>query len=318
MRSLFTKLKAQAATGAACYLVALIESEGSTPRSSGAYMLVGAEGLLYGTIGGGGMEYAAQRLAQQWLQQGESGSFCRLYDLTPAAGMACGGYCQVQFCYLAAPDAAALAQQGLTAISLGQPWWFLLPLESSEALPQLRQDLQLAGRRGKLQTPEGSYYAEQYDYDGSVYVFGAGHVARELVPLLCHLGFSCNVFDDRADFADAAAFPGARQVRQVDFKQLGAVCSLTDADYAVVMTRGHVHDANCERYLLTTPVGYIGIMGSKNKAALARAALLSEGYTEQQLSRITTPIGLAIGSETPAEIAVSIAAQLIQVRAGKQ
>ena len=97
------------------------------------------------------------------------------------------------------------------------------------------------------------------------YVFGAGHVARELVPLLSHLGFKCIVLDDRAEFADAAAFPQAEHVQQVDFTKLQEVCSLTAKDYAVVMTRGHVHDANVERYLLTTPVGYIGIMGSKNK-----------------------------------------------------
>ena len=82
----------------------------------------------------------------------------------------------------------------------------------------------------------------------------------------------------------------------------------------MVMTRGHIHDANCERFLLNTPVGYIGVMGSKNKAKLAREALLADGYSEAQLERITTPIGLDIGSETPAEIAVSIAAQLIKVR----
>ena len=64
------------------------------------------------------------------------------------------------------------------------------------------------------------------------------------------------------------------------------------------MTRGHVHDANVERYMLTTPVGYIGIMGSKNKAAMARAALLADGYSEQQLARVITPIGIDIGSET--------------------
>ena len=132
---------------------------------------------------------------------------------------------------------------------------------------------------------------------------------------MCHLGFKCIVLDDREEFADAAAFPQAEHVQQVDFTKLQEVCSLTAKDYAVVMTRGHVHDANVERYLLTTPVGYIGIMGSKNKAAMARAALLADGYSEQQLARVITPIGIDIGSETPAEIAVSIAAQLIQTRA---
>ena len=74
---------------------------------------------------------------------------------------------------------------------------------------------------------------------------------------------------------------------------------------------------NCERFLLKTRVHYIGIMGSKNKARLAREALLAEGYSEAELARITTPIGIDIGSETPAEIAVSIAAQLIQIRSNK-
>ena len=315
MKHLMKRIRSQALGSRPCYLVTLIESEGSTPRTSGAYMLVGAKGLLYGTIGGGGMEYAAQQLAQQRLQFG-GGSFVKTFDLSPAAGMACGGSCQVQFCYLPAEEKTLdLAEEALSAMKQRAPWWFLLPLGEYNALPQIKKDLPLAGRRGVINIDGCTYYAEQFDYDGAVYVFGAGHVARELVPLLCHLGFKCIVLDDREEFADAAAFPQAEHVQQVDFTKLQEVCSLTAKDYAVVMTRGHVHDANVERYLLTTSVGYIGIMGSKNKAAMARAALLADGYSEQQLARVITPIGIDIGSETPAEIAVSIAAQLIQTRA---
>lgn len=313
MKALFEALRKQLNKNLPCYLVALIESEGSTPRSSGAYMLVGAQGLLYGTIGGGGMEYAAQKLAEQSIASAKS--FVKVYDLSPKAGMACGGSCQVQFCYLPAAEAVRrLADAGESALREHKPWWFLLPLGEGEALPQVRQTVALSSRRGIVQLAEQNFYAEQYSYDGFVYVFGAGHVARELVPLLCHLGFSCIVFDDRKEFADKTAFPMADKVAQVDFKQLAEVCNLQKNDYAVVMTRGHVHDANVERYLLTTPVGYIGIMGSKGKAELARAALLKEGYSETQLARVITPIGVSIGSETPAEIAVSIAAQLIKVR----
>ena len=135
-----------------------------------------------------------------------------------------------------------------------------------------------------------------------------------MVPLLCHVGFTCEVFDDLAEFADPAVFPDAHKVMQVDYTQLEAACHPTFKDYAVVMTRGHIHDANCERFLLKTSVPYIGIMGSRTKAKLAQEALLAEGYSKLDLDRITTPIGLDIGSETPAEIAVSIAAQLIRVR----
>lgn len=83
MKDLMQKIQAQALSSRPCYLVALIESEGSTPRTSGAYMLVGEKGLLYGTIGGGGMEYAAQQLAQQRLRCG-GGSFVKTFDLSPA------------------------------------------------------------------------------------------------------------------------------------------------------------------------------------------------------------------------------------------
>ncbi|MDO4921539.1 MAG: XdhC family protein [Phascolarctobacterium sp.] len=316
MKNLFQAIKKAAVENKACYLAALIESEGSTPRSGGAYMLVDAGGLVYGTIGGGAMEYAAVKQAQQRLQSGQAESFEQAYDLSPAAGMACGGSCRVKFCYLAAGESTLrLADTVLRAASGDRPWWLLLPLGKGSL--RIINALPLDGRRGKITLDGGDYYAEQYGYDGLVYVFGAGHVARELVPLLGRLGFGCVVLDDRAEFADPEVFPMAERVQKVSFDALAQACDVQARDYAVVMTRGHVYDAQCERYLLNTPACYIGIMGSKNKARLAREALLAEGYTEAQLARIVTPIGLDIGSETPAEIAVSIAAQLIQVRAAK-
>ena len=316
MKNLFQQIKAYALQGKDVYLVALLESEGSTPRNSGAYMLVGKDGYLSGTIGGGAMEYAAIQLAQKSLVEEEHKNFAQVYDLTPAAGLACGGSCLVQFCYLqGGAETLALAERVLQAVGSRQPWWLLLPMGAGTL--QVAQELSLEGHRGRVELDGCTYYGEQYGYDGLVYVFGAGHVARELVPLLCHLGFRCVVFDDREEFADPAVFTMAEQVQAVDFSQLQQVCAPTAADYAVVMTRGHVYDAQCERFLLPTDGGYIGIMGSKGKAKLARELLTAEGFTAAQLARVTTPIGIAIGSETPAEIAVSIAAQLIQVRAQK-
>ena len=308
------KLKEQTLQGNDCYLVALIESEGSTPRSSGAYMLVNKKGWIAGTVGGGGMEYAAVLEAQKRLQKSEAKSFQKRFDLTTAAGMACGGYCSLQFCYLPAQkETEILAEYVLYKLEGRYPWWLLLPMGEGSIL--VEDFLSLKKHQGFYDLDGKEYYAEQYNYDGRVFVFGAGHVARELVPLLSHLGFKCVVLDDREEFADPAVFPTANKVLQVDYTKLEGIVKPNCKDYAVVMTRGHVHDANCERFLLSTPVPYIGVMGSKNKAKLARETLLAEGYTEAQLARITTPIGLDIGSETPAEIAVSIAAQLIQVRA---
>lgn len=316
MKELMKKLKEEVVHGNACYLVALIESEGSTPRSSGAYMLVNKNGWAAGTVGGGGMEYAAVCEAQKKLLAGECKSFAKRFDLTTAAGMACGGYCSLEFCYMPANQASlSLADEILSKLNGDTPWWLLLPMGAGNI--SVQDSLPVMKHQCFYKLDGQEYFAQEYNYDGSVFIFGAGHVARELVPLLTHLGFRCLVYDDRAEFADAAVFPTAFRVQQVDYTKLGEVCSPTCKDYAVVMTRGHVYDANCERFLLKTPVSYIGIMGSKNKARLAREALLAEGYSEAELARITTPIGIDIGSETPAEIAVSIAAQLIQVRSNK-
>ena len=313
MKNLMEKLREQTLHGNACYLVALIESEGSTPRSSGAYMLVNKECWVAGTVGGGGMEYAAVCEAQKKLLADECKSFAKHFDLTTAAGMACGGYCSLQYCYLpASKETEILAEYILYKLNGSYPWWLLIPM--GEGMITVEDALPLKKHQGYYELDGLEYYAEQYNYDGRVFVFGAGHVARELVPLLSHLGFTCVVIDDRAEFADPAVFPTANKVQQADYTKLEQVCSPHCKDYAVVMTRGHIHDANCERFLLNTPVGYIGVMASKNKAKLAREALLADGYSETQLERITTPIGLDIGSETPAEIAVSIAAQLIKVR----
>ena len=313
MKNLMEKLKEQISMGNACYLVALIESEGSTPRSSGAFMLVNKNGFVAGTVGGGGMEYAAVLEAQNKLVEGETKSFLKRYDLTTAAGMACGGYCSLQFCYLpAVQETDMLAEYILFRLKGKYPWWLLIPLGEGDI--RVEEGLFIKKHKGFYEQDGKEYYAEQYNYDGRVFIFGAGHVARELVPLLSHLGFKCVVIDDREEFAKPEVFTTAHKVLLADYTKLNEVCRLNCMDYAVVMTRGHVHDANCERFLLTTPVPYIGVMGSKNKAKLARETLLSEGYSEKQLARIKTPIGLDIGSETPAEIAVSIAAQLIEVR----
>lgn len=316
MKNLMEKLREQTLHGNACYLVALIESEGSTPRSSGAYMLVNKEGWVAGTVGGGGMEYAAVCEAQKKLLAGECKSFAKRFDLTTAAGMACGGYCSLQFCYMPPCQATEiLVEYILYKLKGAASWWLLLPMGAGNI--SVQDSLPVMKHQCFYKLDGQEYFAQEYNYDGSVFIFGAGHVARELVPLLTHLGFRCLVYDDRAEFADPAVFPTAFRVQQVDYTKLGEVCSPTCRDYTVVMTRGHVHDANCERFLLKTRVPYIGIMGSKNKARLAREALLAEGYSEAELARITTPIGIDIGSETPAEIAVSIAAQLIQVRSNK-
>lgn len=319
MLKLLEVLEQTLAEGRDCLLATVIASSGSTPRSAGAYMLVGSQGRIYGTIGGGNLEYQAISKGQQQIARREN--FLFEYVLTAERvanlGMICGGSCKVLFCYLEAESDAVRQSvaQAVAAAKKQEPYWLLLPFDAGPLKVVNHADVQ--GRRGKLLAAGKEYYAEQFAYDGRVYIFGGGHLAQEVVPLLAHLDFTCVVIDDREEFSNPALFPGAAEVLQLDFKQLTGHLKLQVKDYAAVMTRGHLHDADVERFLLQSEAGYIGVVGSRRKAQLTRETLLAEGCSEQQLDRIITPIGLDIGSETPAEIAVSIAAQLIQERAAR-
>jgi len=145
-------------------------------------------------------------------------------------------------------------------------------------------------------------------------IFGAGHVAVELARLAAHCDFLVQVIDDRPEFASPERFPEASLlVHSFDPDQWGDL-RLGPASFAVVVTRGHEHDYRVVRALIEGDLAYLGMMGSKKKVHEAHRRMAEEGVAAEALGRLRAPIGLAIGSETPAEIAVSIVAQLIEVR----
>ena len=158
-------------------------------------------------------------------------------------------------------------------------------------------------------------YAKNLGNTSKVYIFGGGHLAQELVPVISHLGFRCIVTDDRPEFSTRELFPQAEAVYTHNFDDLEGKFEIHEGDYIIAMTRGHMGDMDVEKFALRTPAYYIGVVGSKKKIAAVNAALKADGFTDEDLSRIITPIGLDICSDTPAEIAISIAAQMIERRA---
>ena len=159
-------------------------------------------------------------------------------------------------------------------------------------------------------------FVEPVVSDPVLYVFGAGHISRQIVPVASRVGFQVVVIDDRADFADTSHFPEARDIYQLPFEEVMDRFSIHELSYLVIVTRGHMHDKNVLAQALKTEAGYIGMIGSSRKRDIIYEKLLEEGFTEKDLSRVHSPIGLDIGAETPEEIAVSIVAELIMVRRG--
>jgi xanthine dehydrogenase accessory factor len=147
-------------------------------------------------------------------------------------------------------------------------------------------------------------------------VMGAGHIAVPLAHIGKMLGFSVAVLDDRASFANRERFPDADVVRAADFAA-GIRTLPIDADsYVVLITRGHQHDVECLEAVIDTDAAYIGMIGSRRRVQAVFDLLAERGVESDKLRRVHAPIGLDIGAKTPAEIAVSIAAELVNVRRG--
>lgn len=332
MKKLLSELKRLLEEGQSAVLVTVTASSGATPRGAGARMLVSAQGRVCGTIGGGAVEFRSTKLADDALKSRQSctSRFQLSSNQVADLGMICGGNVTVYFQYIDASrkDIEALAERALELMEEGKSCWLVTEIsDGSEwglslyedggpnpALPQPVLDV-LNKPLVNLTVDGKQYYAEQLTYAGRVFIFGGGHVAQELVPVLSHLDFRCIVLDDRPEFANDSLFPTAEEIIQADFDRIADVVSIGEPDFVVVMTRGHQYDATVQKQVLRTPAQYIGVIGSRQKAQGVARALMESGFTQEDVSRIKTPIGLSIKAQTPAEIAISIAAELIERRA---
>jgi len=147
-----------------------------------------------------------------------------------------------------------------------------------------------------------------------VITFGAGHIARTLVPLLNLVGLNTIVVDDREQFANRQHFPGAGRVLVSDFETCFDKLTITPTSYIVIVTRGHKYDQFVLSKAVETPASYVGLIGSRAKIVRICRALRAAGVSAERLARVRAPIGLDIGARSPEEIAVSIVAQIVAHR----
>lgn len=332
MRNMFKLMKENLVAGEDLVLVTVIASSGSTPRGSGARMLVGKKGRLAGTIGGGAVEYKSEQIAADILESKCSGehNFTLAKDDVENLGMICGGAVGLFFHYIPAGDRATidLADELEKRFDRGQDIWLVSDIAKDSRLAiwsradgsfgfDIPEAVLKSLSRQPARVKEGNLdmYAEQIASSGKVYVFGCGHVGQALVPALASVDFRCIAADDRPEFADKALFPHAEDVLLIDFENIAEKIKIGPEDYVCIMTRGHSHDTIVQAQVLQTPACYIGVIGSRHKIAGVQAELRKQGFDEKDFARITTPVGLAIKAETPAEIAISICAQMIELRA---
>ena len=188
----------------------------------------------------------------------------------------------------------------------------------NESAARLREEksrlisLDLAALGGKLEV-----FFEVMPAPAKLIVVGAGHIAVPLVQIAKVLDFFVTVIDDRLLYANRERFPAADEVLVGDMAQMLGEMTITPSCYIVLITRGHAYDEPCLRKIIRTPAKYIGMIGSKRriKACFERFRE-EEKIGDELIQRVYAPIGLDIGTETPAEIALSILGEVIKVRRG--
>lgn len=251
--TIFEELHALERRGAGGVLCTVIRTQGSSPRHSGAKMLVYPDGRISGTIGGGEMESRVIRDALDALARGAA-QVLRYTLRDPGSGDpgVCGGDVEI----------------------------FIEPLASPATL----------------------------------LVIGAGHIGRALVHLGRWLGFRVVVCDDRSDYCNSEATPGAHEYLCVPIAQLRDRFRFDAQTYIVMPTRGTTVDVDGLPYLLDTPHAYLGVIGSRRRWATAIEQLVEQGTERHALRGIYAPMGLELNGETPEEIALSVLAEIVMLR----
>ena len=330
MNTIISKLLTKMTLGHDTVLVTIVSETGSTPRGTGAQMLVGYNGWLAGTIGGGAVEKSAIEYGMTLAVEKRSmvHEFQLRSESSDNLDMACGGDVTVLFQYISADDAVwhTAAEATLARMNNLQGGWLVQRLDGSGPALLDEKGAVLVGESdaalvdlsvGACALTERSF-AMPLPVGERAIIFGGGHCGLALAPVLKSVGFRVVVFDDREEYANRERFPSAEQVICGDYLHLDDYITFDENDYVVVMTTGHHHDFEVEEQALRHPLAYIGAMGSAQKTAAVNARLRERGISDEDLNRVYTPIGLNIGGHTPAEIAISITAEMIQVRSQKR
>lgn len=320
-------------------LATVIHKRGSSPRTAGTAMIVRRDGSITGTIGGGLVEAETVKLAPGLFR--DRGAELRTFDMTgklvSAMDMICGGTMEVLAQYVPS-DGPTLEKfralvnelqeekgaRMLTALDEpdkdagGLRRFVLLPSDKKapEGLSQavMRQAMDL-DRSCLIEDGRKRYWVDVAVNRGHLVIFGAGHVSGALYRCALPIGFRVTVLDDRPEFASRERFPGPADLIVLrSFEEPAGGFVIDEDTCVVILTRGHLYDRVVLEQALGTRAGYIGMIGSMRKRDAIYADLRKKGFTDSDLERVHCPIGIAIGAESPEEIAVSITAELISHR----
>jgi xanthine dehydrogenase accessory factor len=296
-------------------LLLVVESGGSSPGKPGFKMAVTSSGAIAGSIGGGAMELELVEQAGQLLARGMGRP--RLLKLLHhegkegrRSGMICSGWQRLALLPLAAGDSGAVDSL-LFALKRNRPGRLQFSPRGMEFQPRRRRTASVAFAR---RSAADWTYREEAGQRPVLTIIGGGHVGLALSRVMAGLDFHVRVLDDREELVTMAANVFAQEKQVVRYRGIGRHVEEGSQSYVVIMTFGHQADESVLRQLAGRTFRYLGLMGSAAKVAQIFARLRRKGIPAAALKRVRAPVGLPIHSHTPEEIAISIAAEIIQVK----
>jgi len=293
---------------------------GSLPMARDAKLVACDDGRHWGTVGGGCTEadVIVQALEAAAAGRPAVARHTLNADLAGDVGLSCGGTAEFFLEPIVSGASAAAVYE-----AVGRAILTRTPAEVRTAVDwtagpakhvRVGEETLGLGTVPAMVGEESGVFAESVPRLPRVIVFGAGHVGVEIARLAARAGFYVVAVDDRDEFADARRLPGVDEVIVEDFRTALDRLLLDADDYVLATTRGHSYDAYIVERTAASDARYVGMLGSRRKKEVIWQALRAAGVPESALARVRVPIGEPIGADTPAEIAVSVVAELIRIR----
>jgi xanthine dehydrogenase accessory factor len=312
MKDILDTLERWTAEGIRVATATVVRTERSAPRDPGAVLAVSERGEVAGSVTGGCVEPAVYEEAREVLAGGAPR--LKTYGIADEeafeVGLPCGGtvhiFVDALDPELVAPVAEAIREERPIAIETAISG----PEIGSKRLVA-DNDLLARGENGIVETDDGEVFVNSFAPRPNMYVFGAVDHAGAVADIGRFLGFRVTVCDARAKFVTRDRFPNADEL-VVEWPDRFLSQAAVDERTAIcVLTHDHKFDVPLLKVALGSPAGYIGAMGSRRTNEERAERLKAEGITDEQLARIKAPIGLDIGSRTPNEVAVAVAAEIV-------
>lgn len=342
---LLTKAHALLADKMSFVIAMIVSHKGSTPRTSGTKMLITGDGQINGTIGGGLLEADVIKKAKEIIALQHTSVFMP-FDLScdnvATMDMICGGEAQIFLDYITPTTKNVDAFNRWKFLSERGSSSYLITIivkknnqikavyhDFAQSVKTLKNKhgladeilesvrLEVAGFNELKVLKQGNITVliEKDAKPKNVFLFGAGHVAKPTAHLCALTGFHVTVLDDRKGFANVENFKDAHAIQVLEnFEDAISNIEIDNDSFVVVFTRGHLHDRTVLAQVLRTKAGYIGMIGSKKKRDAIYKTLLKSGYSQSNILRVHSPIGLSINAKSLEEIAVSIVAEMIKER----